>query len=190
MTTRSRLAALTLALTLMGLQTVVTAQGDDAAASDDAAQPAAAAFVTGTIDVENEATLTPPVDTMVDGYLQGRGWELEGATIEMDDPRLSGTVTRMLNANVWQGDDFLFVRNDRVRMENDEGAWSGVSTTYSASGPGVMGAARDVDTIIATGEGAYEGLTAYLVIDGGVVEGLVFPGEMPPLPDPIEPAAE
>ena len=42
---------------------------------------------------------------------------------------------------------------------------------------------------VLTGEGAYDGLSAYLVTDftetPPMVQGAVFAGEMPPAPDPV-----
>ena len=42
-------------------------------------------------------------------------------------------------------------------------------------------------TLPLTGSGAYEGLSAYLIIDGSedapIVEGVIYAGEMPPSPE-------
>jgi hypothetical protein len=46
----------------------------------------------------------------------------------------------------------------------------------------------DLDAILLTGEGGYEGLFAYMLVEANImegpeaVEGAVFPGETPPFP--------
>ena len=54
----------------------------------------------------------------------------------------------------------------------------------------------DFGTVLFTGEGGYEGLSAYLLGDWTeepvAVEGAVFPGEMPPFPEfpAVEPGSD
>ena len=104
----------------------------------------------------------------------------------MDDPRLTGSITRVLNANVWAGDELSFVRSDQVRIENEAGSWSGQNTNIHHSGEGIPeDEETNLNTTLLTGEGAYEGLSAHLVVDGDAVEGIIFAGESPPFPEPI-----
>lgn len=51
----------------------------------------------------------------------------------------------------------------------------------------------DLETVVLTGEGGYDGLSAYLVADwnpesGADIQGAIFAGEMPPVPAEYAPA--
>lgn len=183
---RPVIAVISLSLALVaGSVVAVGAQTDT-----EAADPVAATFVTGKISTAEQETVVEPVETTVDGVLQGRGLRDEGATIESNDPRLTGSITRVLNANVWQGTEFSYVRSDQVRIENEAGSWSGPSTTIHHSGAGIPeDEETDLHTTLLTGEGDYEGLSAHLVTSDNAFEGIIFAGEPPPFPEPIEPAA-
>jgi hypothetical protein len=104
-----------------------------------------------------------------------------------DDPRLSGTVRTVQHTDefpqadadgrieIWWGD---------VRIENDDGAWSGtVTSTYDPDQPVEAGSG----VYELTGEGAYEGLSALLfesslpgLEPSPYVFGAIFPGDLPP----------
>ena len=47
----------------------------------------------------------------------------------------------------------------RTEIRGDDGAWVGTGTEYFAD--------RGLETMVLTGEGAYAGLTAYLILDWG-----------------------
>jgi hypothetical protein len=72
------------------------------------------------------------------------------------------------------------VQSSTWEVTNDSGGWEGTSTAIVGNGLG------DTDTIVLTGTGDYEGLTAYLLMSfsraGGNFRGAIFPGEMPPVP--------
>jgi hypothetical protein len=109
----------------------------------------------------------------------GEGWRLE---FRMDDPRLSVTGGGRLNEysfgnggpKSWTG-----------YFENEDGAWAGTGRAYTADGAGGWH-----HQILLTGHDGYAGLTAILSADQPSVSGfldvygVVFTGELPPLPDP------
>jgi hypothetical protein len=109
----------------------------------------------------------------------------------MSDPRLNGDYYVSVDmdfhgagAEVWS-----YTR----RIENADGAWQGSTTSANLPGAGP----NTVVTLVLTGEGAYEGLTALFeeTYDNGTcsseVRGLIIGGEPPPAPEPYigEPAA-
>ena len=71
-----------------------------------------------------------------------------------------------------------------VRIVNDEGAWAGTGRTINSLNNGRM------EMLELSGEGAYEGLTAFLVEDlfhtPGTAKGVIIEGELPAFPEPIE----
>jgi len=160
---------------LAGSAVGVTAQEED---------PAGAAYFTGTI---GESTVVgEPTEGVVDGVLEVRGLEREGP-IETTDPRLTGSLSRVIDLDVHPVDDFAEVVLFTVqhRIENEDGSWSGTGTGVAHGGPGAPEEeALDFDTVLLTGDGAYEGLSAFLLADfapeiGADIKGVIFPGQMP-----------
>jgi hypothetical protein len=104
------------------------------------------------------------------------------ATWTWTDPRLSGDVTYLANLDYFGGapGTGLSAGHEVFTVTNDGGRWVG-----DATGMHVPGTAA-YDTIVFRGEGGYEGLTALVVIDyyKDAQNAIVFPGEMPPLPEP------
>jgi hypothetical protein len=133
------------------------------------AETAGAVWVTG--------TGTPGVlveagtQTQAGDVLQTRG-EVFTDTMEMSDPRVSGTGTGTWNQDWYPGD--IGISWGTYRLENEGGAWSGTFT--SADGT------PTVSSGFLVGEGGYEGLTYYWHQDMGdeiSVVGVIFPGEAP-----------
>lgn len=121
----------------------------------------AAAAVTGTlgpVDFSGSGTV---------GYADG---------VTSSDPRLGGVLTYVETKVPFPGD--IGVGASRAEIRSDAGAWVGTGTEYG--GPGAL------ETMILTGEGAYAGLTVYLLLDWGTpgrpFNGIIFPGEMPEAP--------
>jgi hypothetical protein len=154
-------AAIVMCLALGGVPT----------AGQEAAEPASAAWVTGTgsIPVEVEAG----TETQVGDVLQTRGLVFTDE-MAMSDPRVSGAGTGTWNQDAYAGD--VGISWGTYRLENKAGAWEGTFT--SADGPVAASSGFLV------GEGGYEGLTYYWHQDIGdeiSVVGIIFPGD-PPTP--------
>jgi len=155
-----------------------------AASAQDASSEAA--FTTGTVGVST--VIGEPASTITDGVEDVRGLVREGP-IEMSDPRLTGLLLRVLNFTVHPiGEGALVVQTDLWRIENDGGSWTGPSTAISGIGEIPSDVTADLETVVLTGEGDYDGLSAYLVADwspetGADVQGAIFTGEMPPGPE-------
>jgi hypothetical protein len=105
-------------------------------------------------------------------------------TWETSDPRLSGRATL---DGVWVRfplEDLQIEAASHV-LENDEGRWVGSSSALvNRSSLG-----ENLDVAILRGEGAYEGLTAFVLMDWtsfpAKIEAAIFPGEMPATPAPL-----
>ena len=100
------------------------------------------------------------------------------------DPRLSGNVTYTGN---WSFDPItdIGIQSGTYELTNDEGSWLGNATAYVSDRLGA-----DTDVVVFAGRDAYEGLTAYVVIDWGAddvsgenLKGVIFPRAMPEVPD-------
>ena len=182
-----------LAVGLLAGSTVgVAAQEEEAAA-----EPSTPAKVAGTINEEASDLVQEPTETVVDGMLEVRGVVFTGDRFEMDDPRLTGTVTGAVNVDVHKVSDFedVVLQTLEIRIENDDGSWSGQGTNLIHAGGAVPEEETiDLVTLPMTGAGAYEGLSAYLIVvgteDPTTVEGVIYEGELPPFPELPAPETE
>ena len=167
----------TLRLSLVGAVILVLLGGTSgvAAAQDD---PMAPASVTGSITKTDKGPYGT-VTTDEHGAMLRTGF-VGIAEWEASDPRLSGTDTYAGN---WQYSAGSSVEASTRVVENDGGRWVGTGT-------GLTNSRITTDAVIMQGEDAYEGLTAYVVIDytTSPIEfvAAIFPGEMPPFPEPAE----
>lgn len=153
-----------------------------AAQSDEAAE---AAYFTGQIGASE--VLVEQTETLVDGVTELRGLVRQGP-IETTDPRMTGSLTRVLNTDIHTFSDDVWTVH--YSIENEAGSWSGLATSLAHYPPGDPAGVLDLDTVILTGDGDYAGLSAYMLADwtpdvGADLQGLVFPGEMPPNPEPF-----
>ena len=123
-------------------------------------------------------------ESIVDGVTQYRG-VLISIGFESDDPRFSGEGIYLGNRDAHEFAGVgLDVDRGRTRIANEGGAWEGESSAALVDG---LGGAADWYV----GSGDYEGLTAFVRAmtsipdtDGSwEVEGWIFPGELPPLPE-------
>jgi hypothetical protein len=136
--------------------------------------------VTGTIDGRQtemgESELT-------DAVYQHRDQTYVGS-LESSDPRLSGEQW-----STWNYDQIRplgmngMVAAGTFGVTNDEGSWAG-----TFSGVEYPGASEVVLQGWLVGQGAYDGLSAYLsyvLPDSGAmtVEGMIFSGSLPPFPE-------
>jgi hypothetical protein len=96
------------------------------------------------------------------------------------DDRLDGQAIWTGHGHRYPTEPMFEVQTNTWEVTNDEGGWSGMSTAVVGNGLG------DTEAAILEGSGAYEGLTAYLVMTwtraGGNFRGAIFPGEMPEVP--------
>ena len=175
-----------LALGLLACSTLGVAAQDEEAA----AEPGTPAKVEGTVGQGGDV-LAEPTETVVDGVLEVRDVVVGGEwPLEMDDPRVAGSISVAINQDVHKVSDFVDVvpTSVDIRIENADGSWSGQGTSIIHGGGTIeRDEATDLLTLILTGAGAYEDLTAYLIVDWTedppAVEGAIFAGEMPPFPE-------
>jgi hypothetical protein len=179
-------AAIVVCLALGGVP--AAAQEASSSPAPSAAPVVGPAVVSGTVTyVVQESAGT---STEVEGVDQQLGLVFRNVW-DVDDARLDGDVT--YNGNWYSAP--LQVDSTPVRMQiesstyeltNPGGGWLGTATACCAVGP------VGIDTVVLTGVGGYEGLTAYLVLDWTkwppLIHGVIFPGPMPPTPSPA-PAA-
>ena len=138
------------------------------AAQDDSMAPAA---VTGTVSSGEQ--LSGGSKLWEDGAIRGDGaaWSHE---FEASDPRLSGTRIATYAYDLYERQEMMVV-DGTVVIENEDGRWVGPA---SQLGGAILG---ETSTMVLSGEDAYEGLTAYVVVDeaGRTFSAAIFPGAMP-----------
>jgi len=181
-----------LAIGLVAGSTVsVAAQEEEAAA-----EPTTPAKVTGTIQSGGDV-VQEPTEAVVDGVLEVRGFVLVGDALEMDDPRLTGSISVTFNADVHKVSDFeeIVLQTVDMRIDNDDGSWTGQGTQLEHNGAEIPEDEMiNLQTLPMTGAGAYEGLSAYLFVDFSegppTVEGAIYEGELPPFPELPAPETE
>jgi len=177
------LAGAALATVIAGSLFIAQPLHSEPAADPPAAElePAAAAVVTGTIIAS-----TSPADTQGNHDVSAGVIRTDGIhhtnTWETSDPRLSGTATYDAEWIRFPPDDFQVESAVHV-LENAEGRWVGSGSALSKSN------LTNTDIAIMSGEGAYEGLTAYVLMDWTAhpptIEAAIFPGEMPVVSAPL-----
>lgn len=139
--------------------------------------PSQAAVITGTIADLGSPSNTSGTREVTDGIVRTKGIHYMNVW-ETSDPRLSGTATYDAAWIAFPAED-LQVEAARHVLENADGRWVGSGSTLANSG--VID--ENTDIAILRGEGAYEGLTAYVQMDWtslpATIEAAIFPGEMP-----------
>ena len=112
-------------------------------------------------------------------------------SVEWSDPRLPSDVLNVLNFDMHVIGHFQDLPvTGAVLLQGPDGYWTGSLTGFCDP----QETCHVMETL--TGHGAYEGLFATIL--GGdaeagaqyLYEGMIFEGEMPPMPDPLEPSAE
>jgi len=160
-----------------------------AEADEATTQPVPPTIVRGGMVDWGEGNYEAETQTEMDGYQQRRGLRFDGARFEMDDPRLTGDVSYENVSNwYWQtveeSGGALFATNWLI--ENEEGSWSSSCTSLQIMDPMPE---PHVSNCLYTGAGAYEGLSAYLVMElfgpelPYPIKGLIFEGDVPPFPE-------
>ena len=135
--------------------------------------------VTGSVTEGERIVLPPPVETP-DGILMGEGVVLV-QTWDTSDPRLTGDGTYTVNTR--SVPDCCSIVSEAYELTNDGGSWVGDGRAYSTESGGRSG------FVALSGRDGYEGLTAYVVTELGDgnfwdLEGIIFPSEMPEVPEP------
>jgi hypothetical protein len=164
----------------------VSAQDDETATDVHLMTPAS---VSGVITLGSpnqphaETAGEPPVEQSNTNW----GWTL---TVEMDDPRLSGTYETNMNEYVYSSGEKA--RTGVGTLANEGGSWS-----VEFRGFGTRDAAISDLYYVEhwTGEGGYEGLSAMLLSEPGQghsweVTGIIVPGTWPEPPEWVLPPAE
>ena len=168
----------TLRLTVVGTVMLALLGGLPAAVmAQSEADPMAPAAVTGTAQsysLESPGTTSSCGDqTCIDGVRSANSWDAS-------DTRLTGEVTYIGNWREYPGAGFQVEGATRV-LENDGGRWVGTATALVRDG-------LNSDTIVLHGQDAYEGLTAYILMDWATEPatfvGAIFAGELPQFPEP------
>lgn len=172
-----RSVGMTMSRAMMPALAMVLALGATAALGQSEEQIAIA--VTGTSTLVGQAH---PGTTTVDGAIV-RVRDNVLLTVERSsDPRVSGRATISVNFDAYPDRSgtpgATQVRFGSMRLENEDGAWSGRFAGTLANG-------GFVQTYWLEGEGEYEGLS-YVVTAGGNgnvwrSQGLIFPGDIPPM---------
>jgi len=124
-----------------------------------------------------------------DGIYHSRGFRVT-ETVDWSDPRLPSELQSVQNLDA---SGSSAVVSGTTLLEGPEGYWTGEFIVVCDAASGCTG----VNTI--TGHEAYEGLFAVMrafddiegpVFGDWVFEGLIFEGEMPPMPEALEPATD
>jgi hypothetical protein len=140
-----------------------------------------AAWVTGTIGLGNcilpESEEVTPEVVRLREHCAPQRWT-------MSDPRLSGTATETWYSDSFPTDPVSVVQIGRNDVQTEDGAW--VCTFGPRAGQGTSRmVSKELRHEVCIGSGSNDGLTAVLTVDlsGSTVEGLIFSGELPPMPD-------
>jgi hypothetical protein len=152
-------------------------------AAQDQADPLAAAWVTGAITFA--ASCDDATIAIEDDVRQERGHRCEPRTVTSSDPRLSGTSVTVWNKDVHSAGT---IRSQTEAIRGDGRGW--VCHAPAVLDESASFFAEPIQGSVAftcTGDGANEGLMALLIYTtkGGQhdLEGLIFPGDLPPLPE-------
>ena len=126
-------------------------------------------------------TLTHSGTAVVDEDRSGYRDAAYSVRFEANDPRISGELWSIHNWDRHRDSQGTTIVG-RAGIDGEAGAWQGTFHGYASPGDGYVAYQLDLD-----GKGAYEGLSAVVFItdngSGFDVEGMVYPGELPPLPE-------
>jgi hypothetical protein len=117
-----------------------------------------------------------------------RGWHCDRQTWETSDPRLTGDVTSTWNADVYRREDGenITLAAGTYELGNDGGGWHCEYADALKNSPTEWTDGVNDRTATCIGGDGYDGLTAVLFFrwtgNSTSIEGLVFGGDVPPLP--------
>lgn len=101
-------------------------------------------------------------------------------TWRFSDERLNGTARLVANEDDYTDESGISVGTFALSIENDEGSWR-MRPGFWLDLPDAPEVAAEV--WVMDGGGAYEGLTAVLLVEDWTPHGLILEGEMLPAPD-------
>jgi hypothetical protein len=124
-----------------------------------------------------------PTCERIGGMTQCLGQAWTPTIREVSDPRLEGEMTDTANMNQWPGQPML--ATETYRITNEDGAWQGsFPSVYNA-----FNSTAGAQSVVLVGEGAYDGLYAWMdVTDWLAINGVIF--SYPPPEAPAPPSAE
>jgi hypothetical protein len=161
------IAAATLLLALLSAGALVAGAQSPSPTLPEAQAPS---FFTGS-PPDDACQIASPTTEVVDGVIRERGESWGCGVWTADDPRFSGEskVIWNLDAVMLPGSGRAEIVAARERIENADGAWEGTVTELQFGS----------DTVVVSGwfmgEGAYDSLAAYVVINDGKVRGVIQP---------------
>jgi hypothetical protein len=158
------------------------------AAETEVADPMAAGVVTG--EIWFAPSCKTPLPEAEGEVFREYGYRCDPQRWTSDDPRLGGEATVAWNADVHTVDGRSYsVTASAWDIRGDAGGWACSHTNGLDEGRGLFTTSiQGSDRLTCSGSGANEGLGAILVADWSgnpkTFEGLIFPGGIPPAPDP------
>ena len=160
-----------------------------AVAQEDAGDPSAPAWVTGSLTTAGMAGCTTATTPAEGTEPERERHACAPQTWTTDDPRLTGTSTWTWTNDVYVLDEAtVSVSAGTLDLRNDAGGWLCDYADQLFDGTGRRASPINENTLSCVGNGDYDGLTAILAIDWDKrpmqVYGFIFPGEAPPLPGP------
>ena len=136
------------------------------------------------------ATCEEATSRIDDGVvMRARGWHCDQQTWATSDPRLTGDVKAAWNADVYRTADgeYPTLAAGTYDLRNGGGGWHCEYADALKQSPSPEPDGLNDKTVTCIGEDGYDGLTAVLYFrwtgDGTSIEGLVFGGDIPPLPE-------
>lgn len=165
------------------------ASASPSAEAEEAAGPATA--ISGRI---YPGTVTQGADVVIQSDIPQEIWSdyVWEFRVSTNDPRLDGTFEFHQNIYEFLANDMYSgtVHSGTGRITNDDGSWT--SEFHGFAQPGKNAYHNGHYALQFTGEGAYEGLSAMLLmtpVPGSHwdVQGILFPGALPELPATVDP---
>ncbi len=158
-------------------------------AAQDEEAPAGVTSFTGSFSTDAEWPDVATETELPNGFSETTGHVRLNSWVS-SDPRLTGDVATVVNW-VLDPDGFSAMETGRqpnmlnasiTELTNDGGSWLGEGVSMSSTDLDVA-----TDSIILVGRDGYEGLTAYVLVDGRewppTYSGVIFPSAMPDVPE-------
>ena len=173
----ARVAALVVATLLLGVLSVGALVAGAQSPPPAPVETEPLSFFSGTQgeSAEGACQITDPPTEVVAGVEQVRGLSWGCQTVTTDDPRFSGETTLIWNTDALPSRNSYNISATRQRIVNEAGAWEGTLTELQFGSQFIESAGWFI------GEGAYDGLAAYVRMaasdDGAEVWGVIRPDD-------------